>query len=84
MEAIIGFEVSLILSKRGQSVNEQLAIFIISKLCSSMSSTDFSSKGVHIDMKPDLTLSSFIFLNSSLLNLVSENRLTYFISYLPL
>ena len=49
VEAIIGISVSAIFSRSGQSVKEQLAILMISNLCSIILSTEFSSKGVHIE-----------------------------------
>ena len=48
VEAIIGLLFSMILSSKGQSVNEQLATFIISKSWDSISLTDSSSNGVDI------------------------------------
>ena len=82
VEAIIGKSVFAIFSSKGQSVSEQLAILIISYLCSTILSTDSSSKGVHMAIKPCFFTSASISKKSSSLIRVSEKRFTYLISCL--
>ena len=82
VDATTGLSVFAIFSSRGQSVKEQLAIFIMSKPWLSIRVTEFSSKGVQIAAKPRLLISVFSLSRSSLASLVSSKRFTYLMSFL--
>ena len=84
VEKIISLLTFTILSNSGQSAQEQLAILTISTDNFSALSTEFSSKGVVIIFIPYDLAQSNILINSSSLNSVSENLLTYLISILSL
>jgi hypothetical protein len=80
VEAIKGNFVFAIRSKRGQSVNDALAIFKMSKFCFSIRETEGSSNGVHMEVKPEEVIAFFSVKKSSSDKRVSEKRLMYLMS----
>lgn len=84
VEATTGLSLRAMRSSSGQSVNEQLATLMISMPCASIRSTDSSSNGVQMVLKPLAFISRTSRSICSGASRVSSKRLTYLTSSRPL